>query len=143
MDFQHVSDLICRFQEAFDHHDWDALTSCLDDELFIDYSSFRGTDPEWISADGYVNLRRQALSDLAMQHNHSNLKVSLQSNERAAASCNYQIYRFERDGERHFHSFGTYEFGLLLRHSQWKICAIKQNLIKNEGDPSIHGALAR
>lgn len=140
---QQVSDLICRFQQAFDRHDWDAMRACLDDDLFVDYSSFRGTEPERTSADEYVRLRQQALSNLLMQHNHSNLAVRLHSDERASATCNYQIYRFERRGDRQFHSFGTYEFGLIRRRSEWRICTITQHLIRNEGDQSIHGGLSR
>lgn len=138
---KNVAELICRFQRAFDQHDWAALRNCLDDKVFTDYSSFRGTAPSTVQADEYVELRRQALSDLLMQHNHSNLVVTSQTDHRASASCNYQIYRFQREGDRHFHSWGTYEFGLVLRASGWKICAITQHLLKNEGDPSVHGAL--
>ena len=58
-----VSELVCRFQRAFDQHDWSAMRGCLDDEVFVDYSSFRGTDPARILADEYIELRRQALSD--------------------------------------------------------------------------------
>jgi len=140
---QQVSDLICRFQQAFDRHDWNAMRACLDDDPFVDYSSFRGTEPERISADEYVRLRQQALSNLLMQHNHSNLAVRLHSDERASATCNYQIFRFERHGDRQFHSFGTYEFGLVLRRSEWRISSITQHLIQNEGDQSIHGGVGR
>lgn len=139
--FDDVSALICRFQRAFDQHDWAALRACLDDEIYIDYSSFRGTEPARVPADEYVALRRSALSDLLMQHNHSNLTLSLESDDRASAACNYQIYRFERDGNRHFHSWGTYDFGLTQSSDGWKIGSITQHLIKNDGDPSIHGAM--
>ena len=139
--YEEVSELICRFQRAFDQHDWAAMRACLDAEVLIDYSSFRGTDPARVLADDYVELRRQALTDLLMQHNHSNLTLSSRSDDRASASCNYQIFRFERDGDQHFHSWGTYDFGLVRRPAGWKICSITQHLLKSEGDPSIHGAL--
>ena len=64
--YRHVSELICRFQRAFDQHDWAAMRSCLDDEVFIDYSSFSGADPSRVLADEYVELRRHALSDLVI-----------------------------------------------------------------------------
>lgn len=139
--YQDISDLICRFQQAFDQHDWTTLRDCLDDEVSIDYSSLRGTEPSRISAEEYVAQRRSALSDLAMQHNHSNLRLSAETHDHASASCNFQIYRFERDGDRHFHSWGTYDFGLVRHVGHWKICSIAQHLLKNDGDPSIHGAL--
>lgn len=139
--YEHTSALICRFQRAFDQHDWAAMRACLDDEVFVDYSSFRGADPQTVRAERYVEQRQQALSDLLMQHNHSNLALTSSSNERANATCNYQIYRFEREGVRYFHSWGTYDFGIVRRPAGWKICSITQHLLKSEGDPSIHGAL--
>ena len=138
---QHISEVICRFQQAFDQHDWAAMRACLDDEVFVDYSSFRGTEPSRVLADEYVEQRRRQLGHLVMQHNHSNLVLSSESDERASVSCNFQIYRFERDGDRYFHSWGTYEFGFVRRPVGWKICSIIQHLLKNEGNPSIHGAL--
>ena len=68
---EHISELISQFQRAFDQHDWSALRACLDDEVFVDYSSFRGSDPSEVRADDYVDLRKNALGDLVMQHNHS------------------------------------------------------------------------
>lgn len=65
--YAQVSELIRRFQRAFDNHDWDALRACLDDEGSIDYSSFRGTDPSRVLADVYVQARRDALSDLVIR----------------------------------------------------------------------------
>ena len=139
--YEHISELISQFQRAFDQHDWSALRACLDDEIFVDYSSFRGSDASEVRAEDYVDLRKNALGDLVMQHNHSNLTLSVESPNRASASCNYQIYRFERDTDRFFHSWGTYDFGLVRHPEGWKICAITQHLLRNEGEPSIHGAL--
>ena len=43
--------------------------------------------------------------------------------------------------QRHFHSWGTYDFVLVRRRDGWKLCSITQHLLKSDGDPSIHGAL--
>ena len=139
--YDHVSELIWRFQRAFDHHDWKGLRECLDDEVFIDYSSFRGTEPAHVLAEVYVQMRRHALSDLMMQHSHSNLVLSPGSHGLVSAKCDYQIKRFEREGGRHFHSWGTYNFEWVRRHTGWKICSIIQHLLRTEGDPAIHGAM--
>lgn len=138
---QQLSELICRFQQAFDRHDWAAMRACLDDEVFVDYSSFRGKEPSRIPADEFVDQRQRDLGDLVMQHNHSNLVLSSESDDRTSALCNFQIYRFERDGDRYFHSWGTYEFGFVRSPTGWKVCSIIQHLHRSEGDPSIHGAM--
>lgn len=139
--FDQISAVICQFQRAFDQQDWKALRECLDDEIYVDYSSFRGTEPAHISADEYVALRKAALGNLVMQHNHSNLTCWLDTDGRVSATCNYQIYRFEADGDRHFHSWGAYDFELVRRSDVWKLCSITQHHLKSEGDPSVHGAL--
>lgn len=117
------------------------MRACLDDEVHVDYSSLRGTEPSRVPADEYVEQRRRDLGDLVMQHNHSNLVISSGFNDRTSASCNFQIYRFEQDGDRYFHSWGSYELGFVRLPDGWKICSIAQHLLKNEGDPSIHGAM--
>jgi hypothetical protein len=57
------------------------------------------------------------------------------------------IYRFllEYKGAagQYFHSWGQYEFTLKQIAKHWKIAAITQNLLANEGNPEIHGALRK
>jgi len=89
-----------------------------------------------------VTARRQALGDLTMQHTYSNLAITFESDDHVRTTCNYRIDRFERDGDHYFHSWGTYEFGLVRRDVGWRISSIAQHLLKNEGDPSVHGALS-
>ncbi len=131
---------ICRFQRAFDQHDWGGLEACLAPQLWIDYGDLRGTPPEQESASHYCELRRAALDHLDLQHNHSNLVV-FDTEDRGSlrARCNFQIFRFERSGPRHFHSFGTYEFTLNSdRQGDFRIVSIRQTVTHQSGDPEIH-----
>jgi hypothetical protein len=135
-----VADLICRFQRAFDTHDWDDLESCLMPRLQVDYSDLRNISPEQESASGYCEQRKDALDHLDLQHNHTNLVVigTVQPG-RFQAQCNFQIYRFERSGSRHFHTYGTYLFGLERDpKNDLRISAIQQRVTRSSGDPEIH-----
>jgi|SRR5580704_5744001 hypothetical protein len=140
--------LLCRFQQAFDTHDWRLLSECLAEELFTDYSSFRGTLPGRVAREDYIALRKDALSGLKMQHNFSNLQLALRDGQ-VQGRCNYSIYRFAqkevgetRDG--YFHSFGSYvfEFQQGERGGGWVISSIVQVLLANQGNPTLHLAAA-
>ena len=142
-----VHELLCRFQSAFDEHDWDALAACLAPRVYTDYSSFRGTAPATVDRDEYVGLRRAALSTLRMQHGFSNLRVeplaAVDGLERARARCHYAIHRFGDRGPDgtapFFHSFGRYVFELERpAGAGWRIAGITQVLLENVGDPAIH-----
>jgi len=138
-----VADLICRFQRAFDRHDWSDLESCLAPRLQVDYSDLRGMPPRQESASSYCEQRKHALDHLDLQHNHTNLVVidTLRPG-RIQVHCNFQIYRFERSGPRHFHTFGTYVFGLESDpKGDLRISTIQQRVTRNSGDSEIHRGL--
>lgn len=114
-----VHDLLARFFQAFDDHDWSMMRSCLCDELFVIYSSDRKVPASTISADRYVDQRRGALKGFVMQHNFFNLRVELDAAGRSAtARCNYVIHRFSSDGGRHTRSVLPFLRPLRLRIRQ-------------------------
>jgi hypothetical protein len=122
------------------------MRECLCDEVFTDYSSFRGTPAVTIRADEYVEQRRTALQALEMQHNFLNLRVELDAATAAAtARCNYIIHRFHPSfggaGDHYFHSYGHYVFGLMTIDGAWRISRITQHLLRSQGNPEVHGAL--
>jgi len=138
-----IHDLVCRFQQAFDDRDWPAMRACLAERVFVDYSSFRAVPGGEITGDRYVAQREAALSALDMQHNFLNLRVSVDG-DRAHGRCNYAIHRFHPDFPARaggfFHSYGHYVFGFVRGADGWRIDRIEQHLLRNHGDPEIHGA---
>ena len=138
-----IEDLLARFFLSFDDRDWTAMRGCLAETVWTDYSSFRKVPPGEISGERYVAQREAALSRLDMQHNYLNLRVEI-SGATASGGCNYVIHRFDpeaRPGDvAHFHSYGRYEFGFAKTDGVWRIDHIRQILLRNEGNPEIHGA---
>ena len=138
-----LNDLLCRFFWSFDEKDWKTMRSCLANTIWTDYSSFRAVPPGKISGDRYVAQREAALSALDMQHNFLNLRVEI-DDATARGWCNYIIHRFHPDfdgrNDAFFHSYGRYEFGFLQVDDEWRISAIRQILLRNHGNPEIHGA---
>jgi hypothetical protein len=140
-----VADLISRFQRAFDRHDWDGLEACLAPQVQVDYRALRRSPAGPQSASEYCAARRAALDHLDLQHDHSHLVVSAgDSPDRIEARCHFQILRFERSGPRHFHTYGTYEFGVERSgRGDLRIFAISQEVLRNTGDPDIHLGMAQ
>lgn len=143
-----INDLLTRFFQGFDDKNWTMLRDCLCDEVFTDYSSFRGVPASTISSDVYVEQRRTALYTLDMQHNFLNLRIEVNAaaeRSTAAARCNYIVYRFHPsfDGtnDHYFHSYGHYIFAFAKIDGAWKISSIVQRLLRNEGNREIHGAM--
>jgi 3-phenylpropionate/cinnamic acid dioxygenase small subunit len=143
IDTLHIHNLLCRFMQSFDDKDWQQMRACLHDTVFCDYSSFRNVPPAAIPAERYVAQRRAALSALDLQHNFTNLRVEVQG-DRASARCNYIIHRFHPNftgaADEFFHSYGHYEYTLRRIVNAWKIDRIAQYLLKNHGNPELHGA---
>ncbi len=139
--FFEIQEVLFRFMRAFDNKDWDDLSRCLFEDIHCDYSSFRDERPCQMSQKEYIAQRKQAHSNLKMQHNLSNISVGLQ-NDLAEARCNYAIYRFHPEfkgsREHYFHSYGQYFFVLKQDKCNWKIAAITQELLINDGNPELH-----
>ena len=83
---------------------------CLAANLFVDYSSFRGTLPTPITAEEFVALRQTALEGLVTQHLSANHLVTF-TDQGARCRFDFVIHRWPRDtaDARSFHTFGYYE----------------------------------
>jgi 3-phenylpropionate/cinnamic acid dioxygenase small subunit len=137
-----IADVISRWQLAFDDHDWVALSACLDEKITVDYADLHGSAPHHVRSADYVAQRERSLSQLDLLHSHSNLLVETSgSPESAMARFNFQILRFDRHSDRHFHSWGSYRLGLTRgAEGQWRIGSIEQRVLRNDGDPNLHGS---
>ncbi len=88
-----IEKTLFHFMGAFDKQDWDALSDCLCDEIFCDYSGFRGISPGALTKQQYVAERSNTFTRLKTQHNIFNIIVDIQADS-ARVQCNYVIYRF-------------------------------------------------
>jgi hypothetical protein len=144
-DHLEIIELIIRFAAAFDSQDWAALRACLVDEIDIDYSQLRGEPPSRLSADAYVESRRQGLAGLETLHVSTNHLVTIADD---SASCRSTLMVFRVDpamaaGENRFDTVGRYEHGLIRTAQGWRITRIKQTVLVQEGNPMVHGAMRR
>jgi hypothetical protein len=141
-DHRDVVSTIHEFCRAFDQQDWTALRRCLAANLFVDYSSFRGTLPSRITADEVVALRQTALEGLVTQHLSANHLVTF-TDQGARCGFDFVIHRWPRDAAdaRFFHSFGYNEVVLRVAEGgpyRWVIESITQQALRSEGSPELH-----
>jgi len=131
--------LIEIFFNSFDTKNWDEMKNYLAEELELDYQSFRGT-PKYIStSDDYIAKRKIGLQGLKTVH-HSSKHIITKSNGTYKCKCNFEIKRYKVSSGEYFHSYGKYEIEVKRIKEKLKICKIKQNVERNEGNKNIHGA---
>lgn len=129
-----IARIISRFANSFDLKDWQALEDLLTERLEVDYSDLRG-ERTTLSRRDYVAKRRNALESLDTHHLLSNAEIELSGD---SATCRISGLIQRRRGERFFHSHVVYLFRLERRAHSWRISAITQKVLWNEGDSNIH-----
>jgi hypothetical protein len=139
-DRDEVANTLNRFMNCFDLKDWDLMSKQLDEMIHVDYSDLRGEEPKEVTSEEYVRTRSEALQDLLTHHQLTNLDiVASVSSASVKASC--MIHR--RLGDKEFNSHAHYRFRLSKPNGAWKISAIVQRILWNEGDSKIHAGAHR
>jgi len=141
-DEKELISLIKNFFQSFDTKDWGLMEQCLDENIELDYRSFRGTPIYSSTASDYIEKRKIAMDGLRTEHKSTNYLAS-KKEDAIICTCSFEIKRFELKTEDYYHSYGTYEFHLRQREKTLKIYKIKQEVTKNEGNKSIHGAFRK
>jgi hypothetical protein len=91
-----------------------------------------------VASDAYVQSRRDALQNLDTHHLIGNFEIEV-SGSAAWVRASGTIFR--RSGKRVFNTHAIYEFGLVsTAETNWLINSIKQSVLWNDGDSTIHKA---
>lgn len=144
MDMQDVFAIqqrIARFTNSFDCKEWDGLARCLANRLYTDYADLRGTPPELLTRERFVELRRHALQNLQTHHLSGNLELQINGTD-AEARVSSIICRRTAEGAV-LNTHCLYTFGLEKQDADWRISSIVQKVFWSEGDTSIHTGITR
>lgn len=130
-----VVNVLNKFANNCDLKDWHSLSGTLMDTIECDYRDLRG-ECKTYSKEEYIDARKRAWGHLKTHHLFSNLEVVINLN---SATCQVSaiIYR-QNDERKYFNSHVIYQFELQEKDDVWKIKKIKQSVLWNEGDVSIH-----
>jgi hypothetical protein len=142
LDRDEIGEVVSRFATALDLQDWPLFRSCFTDEIEVDYSDLRGEPPSVVSADTFVDQRREALEGLTTQHLSTNHIITVEGDSGTCTSCAV-IHRLRPrdDGHDAFDTHGYYSYTLTRTAEGWKICKVRQKVLWNSGDPQVHGFL--
>jgi len=135
-----INNLLFKFANSFDLKDWDGMESCLAPQVDCDYSGLRGKK-ETLTVKEYVALRRSALEPLQTQHLFSNLEIDI-SDDAHQTRCRCSALILRRRGEQFFNTHAIYEFVCVQKNKRWLLSKIKQTVLWNEGDSTIHSGAA-
>ena len=131
-----IKKLIARFANSFDLNDWDGLLACLAETVHTDYSDLRGTAPETVSASRYVQERRAALEKLKTHHLSGNYEIKY--SDPLNATCRVSMVIWRKTETEVFNTHCIYTFTVAKASAGWKITAISQKVLWNEGQAAIH-----
>ncbi len=134
-----ISNTLSKFANSFDLKNWTDLQNTLDDVVECDYQDLRGKI-DFISNVEYVKLRQQSLNHLKTQHLFSNLDITI-NKDTAHCQLNAIIFR-KNELNQIFNTHAIYNFYLIRINKSWKINRIKQTVLWNEGDATIHQGVA-
>lgn len=133
--------VLFKFANSFDLKDWQGLEDTLMDNIECDYKGLRGTVENYSKSE-YVSLRKKALNHLKTQHLFSNLQITAENKQ---ATCQLSAVIFRQDDlGANFNSHAIYLFHLVnIKDNEWRIKKIKQTILWNEGDASIHAGVSK
>jgi SnoaL-like domain len=133
-----IQKTIGKFANSFDLKDWELMKSVLCDKVIVDYSDLRGDPAQEVDSDTYVQSRKEALANLHTHHLIGNFETEFSQNS-AKVRASSTIFR--RSEDRVFNTHAIYEFGLIKTvGTGWLIDSIKQSVLWNEGDSTVHKA---
>jgi ketosteroid isomerase-like protein len=127
VDRQAVVDTIVRYAQALDAKDWAAARACFADEVEAEYADLRGTGPERLTADAFVELRRRALEPLQTHHLSASHLVTLDGDRATCVSATL-IHRRDpaRARDATFDTLAHYTHGLARTPDGWRITRVRQ-----------------
>ena len=136
LDVHAVQQLVAQFANSFDLKAWNDLAACLAGDLYTDYSDLRGTPPETMSRERFIDLRRAALENLKTHHLAGNVEVQVEG-DRGEAKVSMVIFRRGAGGEL-FDTHCLYTLGVEKLDQRWLICSIVQKVLWSDGQQDVH-----
>jgi len=144
VDRQEIVDTVVRYAQALDAKDWAGARASFADEIETDYGDLRGTGPERVRAEAFVELRRTALERLQTHHLSTNHLVTLDGDRATCVSATL-IHRLDpaRTSDNTFDTLAHYTHTLARTPQGWRITGVKQTVAWNRGNPAIHAGARR
>jgi hypothetical protein len=119
--------LVAQFANSLDLKDFDRLGDCLADTILTDYSDLRGTPPETVTREAFVEFRRVGLRERQTHHLAGNIEITATQND-AQVVASMLVFVQEPAGEM-IRIHCVYFFDVVRQTSGWRITGIRQKLV--------------
>jgi SnoaL-like protein len=140
LDYIAITDLVQRYGQGTDTHDFDLLRTCYGKEIDVDHSPTIGMGRMRVSADKWCQLAKQFHGQLDGDE-HIMIPQSIVING-DTASCHVlmRASHFYRgaNGSPHQSLIGTYDLKFVRAEDGWKIAESVQGVKWSEGNCQFH-----
>lgn len=136
LDRQAISDVVIRYATAIDTRDSPLFRSCFTDEVYRDFTSFAGGQPETIPADLWVaQVERGLWGFAATQHMSTNHVITLNGDEAVCVSYMQAQHYLPNDEYESTITLGGHYTNTLVRAAEgWKISRCLLTVTWRTGD---------
>ena len=140
LDYISITDLVQRYGQATDGHDFALLRTCYGEKIVVDHSPTIGMGKMTVSADKWCDLARQFHGQLdGDEHILIPQGIVIEGDE---ASCHVLMhashYYRAASGSPHQNILGTYDFKFSRAADGWKIVESIQGMSWSEGNWQFH-----
>jgi hypothetical protein len=140
-DRQAVSDVLIRLGRLVDDREWERLTGLFTDQVWVDYTSLWGGNPETLDRNALIGQWRRMLSGMdATQHFIGNAVAELggDAEELSAVANVIGVHRLANPtGGPLWTVAGTYEARLVRTADSWAISALTLRVAWIDGNTNI------
>ncbi|OQY89528.1 MAG: hypothetical protein B6D38_06400 [Anaerolineae bacterium UTCFX1] len=126
-----IQELIAKFSNSFDLKDWDGLQACFTETFRAEYAG----QPQTVSAAEYAKSRRKTLERFLLHHLVGNYEINFADENSATCRASMIVWRKAEGDESTSHC--VYFFQLTKRNAAWKINAVTQRVLWNEGSSPV------
>jgi hypothetical protein len=140
LDYITITDLVQRYGQAIDMHDFDLLRSCYGHEIEVDHSPTIGMGLMRISADKWCDLAKQFHSQLDGDEHILIPQEIIINGDKASCHVLMHARHFYRkaNGTPYQSLVGTYDLDLERLENGWKIAKSVQGVRWAEGNWQFH-----
>ncbi len=131
-----IAETIGRFAQSVDSRDWDALASLFTEEVYRDYSSLTGQEPDRKAARDLVEEWAGVLGNLdATQHFVGPPVVAIDGDEATAVAYFQAQHRLHNvTGGEKWTLGGRYDWDLVRTAHGWRISGVRMTAMWDEGN---------
>lgn len=139
LDRAKIQDVLYRYATSVDMCDWLLLRSVFAYEIERDYSSFTGNPSKRIMPEQHIDECQTSLPGFSStQHFLVNTDISIEGDHAKAVVYMTADHTLILDvNQQQFTIRGIYVFRLIRIAADWKICALKLNVLSTQGDQSL------